>query len=251
MQMDAYETAKWLRWHSREVRKALLGFQNVLAALVEYEGDDLLLYLAEQLTVVNNVVFVEGDATEVFSAGYAELCRIEGKIVVPNFCGTVGSSLHEAVSWGVFEMPAWLGELAQSDPPDGFFETDDQPTQWRLALETHYPAFSKEWKEAAEDLELSEWYARLKMELVQAMPLAESFVVRPEDGHQHDAEGDASAYESEEVLLTSRFRPPMCKACGEVRMRVTTSGSKGSRTRHLKCPKCAATAKVSRITRAP
>jgi|GEM_PF-6542058 hypothetical protein len=248
--MDAYGNARWLRRVSHEARKALIGFQNVLSALVEFEGEDLHSYLAEQLTVVNNVMFTEGEANEAFTAGYAELCRIQGKIEVPNFCGTIGSSLHEAATWGVFDMSVSLGELARSDPPDDFFETDDEPTQWRLALGKHYSAFREEWKGAAEDLELSEWYARLKMEMVQAIPLAEKILPRPAK-EQDEAESDSSAYDAMEVSLTRRFRPPLCTACGDVRMRVTTSGPKGSRLRHLKCPKCEATAKVSRVPRRP
>ncbi len=249
--MDAYDTAKWLRWQNLEAHKALVGFHNILDALVEYDGPDLHAYLAEQVTVVNNVTFVEGVANEIFSAGYAELCRIDGKLVVPDFCGTQGSSLHEVVTWGVFQLPASLSEMARANPPDGFFETDDEPTQWLLALKMHWEAFSEEWKGVEEkDGELSEWYARLTMELVQAIRLADSYPLWSADKQQQPGkEDEPEAGGVEELSHTRRFRPPMCMACGKVRMRVTTSGAKGSRTRHLKCPKCEATAKVSRTAR--
>src|SRR5688572_10098368 len=139
MRMDANEMDKWLRWKSRETSKALVAFHNVVDALVEYEGPDLYQYLARELTIVGEVVFVEGFANELFTAGYLEICRIEGKLIVPDFCGRRGSSLHEVVSWGTFEMTGFLGELVHADPPEGFQDRgEDLEAEWLMIVKKFF-----------------------------------------------------------------------------------------------------------------
>lgn len=246
--MDVNDMAKGLRWTSHETRKALIAFHNIVDALVEYEGPDLHWYLAKQLTIVGEVVFVEGFANELFTAGYLDLCRIEGKLVVPDFCGRRGSSLHEVVCWGSFEITGFLGDLVQADPPEGWQDRDDDlEAEWKMIVKKFFPALRDEWREAAEQLENTDWYARLEMELVQTIRIADSYPRESRSGPPDATDEAAKADRGVEQLIhTRRFKPPLCKSCGDVRMRVTTSGTKGSRTRHLKCPKCGNTAKVTR-----